>query len=154
MWRIGVVTEVIKGNIDNNIRGVLVRLSNNSLLKFPVNKLYPFEYVQSNTQEPADKGKLRWRFAEWTMIKNIGPQCWVGSVRTAVRELLYYVIDICCFLSNRYKYFNQLERSPLDFLCHAILHSCSKSTWTNSCLESRRRSVSLLLTLNIFHTFS
>ena len=59
MWRIGVVTEVIKGNIDNNIRGVLVRLFNNSLLKFPVNKLYPFEYAQSNTQEPADKGELQ-----------------------------------------------------------------------------------------------
>ena len=32
MWRMGVVTELIKGKMDNNIRGALVRLSNNSLL--------------------------------------------------------------------------------------------------------------------------
>ena len=45
MWRMGVVTELIKGKMDNNIREALVRLSNNSLLKRPVNKLYPIEYV-------------------------------------------------------------------------------------------------------------
>ena len=58
MWRMGVVTELIKGKMDNNIRGALVRLSNNSLLKRPVNKLYPIEYVRSNRQEPADTGNL------------------------------------------------------------------------------------------------
>ena len=31
-----------------------MRLSNNSLLKRPVNKLYPIEYARSNRQEPAD----------------------------------------------------------------------------------------------------
>ena len=46
MWRMGVVTEIIKGKIDNNSRGALVRLSNNSLLKCPVNKLYPIEYYE------------------------------------------------------------------------------------------------------------
>ena len=45
MWRMGVLTELIKGKMDNNIRGALVRLSNNSLLKRPVSELYPFEYV-------------------------------------------------------------------------------------------------------------
>ena len=77
MWRMGVVTELIKGKMDNNIRGALVRLSNNSLLKRPVNELYPFEYVRSNRQEPVDTanltrsrrevaeiGELRRRFAE------------------------------------------------------------------------------------------
>ena len=54
-----------------------MRLSNNSLLKCPANKLYLIEYVQSNSQEPADTenlkrsrqeaveiGELRQRFAE------------------------------------------------------------------------------------------
>ena len=45
MWRMGVVTKLIKGKMDNNIRGALVRLSNNSLLKPPVNKSYLIEYV-------------------------------------------------------------------------------------------------------------
>ena len=44
--------------MDNNIRGALVRLSNNSLLKRSVNKLYPIENVRSNRQEPADTGNL------------------------------------------------------------------------------------------------
>ena len=58
MWRMGVVTELIKGKMDNNIRKTLVRLSNNSLLKRPVNKLCPTEYVRSNRQDPADTGNL------------------------------------------------------------------------------------------------
>ena len=58
MWRMGVVTELIKRKLDNNIRGALVRLSNNSLLKRPVKKLYPIEYVRSNRQEPAETGNL------------------------------------------------------------------------------------------------
>ena len=45
-----VVTELVKGKMENNIRGALVRLSNNSLLKRPVNKLYPIEYVRSKTR--------------------------------------------------------------------------------------------------------
>ena len=68
MWRMGVVTELIKGKMDNNIRGALVRLSNNSLLKRPVNKLYPTEYKGSNGQDPADTGNLtrsRREAAEW-----------------------------------------------------------------------------------------
>ena len=35
-----------------------MRLSNNSLLKRPVNKLYPTEYVRSNRQTPADTENL------------------------------------------------------------------------------------------------
>ena len=31
MWRMGVVTELINGKMDNNIRGALVKLSNNSV---------------------------------------------------------------------------------------------------------------------------
>ena len=58
MWRMGVLTKLIKGKLDNNIKGSLVRLSNNSLLKCPVNKLYPIDYVQSNRQEPAGTGNL------------------------------------------------------------------------------------------------
>ena len=58
MWRMGVVTELIEGKMDNNIRGTLVRLSNNSLLKRPVNKLYPTEYARNNGQEPTDTGNL------------------------------------------------------------------------------------------------
>ena len=58
VWRMGAVTELIEGKMDNNIRGALVRLSNNSLLKRPVNKLYPIEYVQRNGQEPADTVNL------------------------------------------------------------------------------------------------
>ena len=38
--------------------------------------------------------------------RNIGPQYLAGSVRTAVREPLYYVIDIFPFLSNMCKYFS------------------------------------------------
>ena len=59
MWRMSVVTELIKGKMDNNIRGALARLSNNSLLKRRVSILYPFEYVRSNRQEPADTENLR-----------------------------------------------------------------------------------------------
>ena len=44
----GVVTELIKGKIDNNMRGTLKRLSNNTLLMRPVKKLYPIEYVRSD----------------------------------------------------------------------------------------------------------
>ena len=54
----GVVTELIKGKMDNNIRGALVRLSNNSLSKRPVNKLYPIEYVRSNRKEPVNTENL------------------------------------------------------------------------------------------------
>ena len=57
MWRMGVVTELIKGKIDN-IGGALVRLSNNSLLKRPINKLCLIEYVRNNRQEPADTENL------------------------------------------------------------------------------------------------
>ena len=58
MWRMGVVTELIKGKMDNNIRGALVRLSNNPLLQRPVSKLYPIEYARSNRKEPADTENL------------------------------------------------------------------------------------------------
>ena len=58
MWRMGVVNELIKEKMDINIRGALVRLSNNSLLKCAVNKLYLIEYVRSNRPEPADTGNL------------------------------------------------------------------------------------------------
>ena len=107
----GVVTELIKGKMDNTIRGALVRLSNNSLLKHPVNKLYPIEDVRSNRQEPADTGNLTRSRRVTTKIcrmnigRNIGPQCLVESVRTAVREPLHYVNDIFYFLSNTCKYF-------------------------------------------------
>ena len=49
MWRMGVVTEVIHG-ADNQIRGAVARSNKNTLLKRPVNKLFPIEYVR---QEPA-----------------------------------------------------------------------------------------------------
>ena len=58
MWRMGVVTELIKGKMDNIIRGALKRFSNNTLLKQPVNKLYPIENVRSNRQEPSDTENL------------------------------------------------------------------------------------------------
>ena len=58
MCRMGVVTELIKGKMNNNSRRALMRLSNNSPLKHPVNKLYPIEYAQSNREEPADTGNL------------------------------------------------------------------------------------------------
>ena len=58
MWRMGVVNELIKEKMDINIRGALVRLSNNSLLKCAVNKLYPIEFVRRNLPEPADTGNL------------------------------------------------------------------------------------------------
>ena len=77
MWRMGVVTELIKEKMDGNIRGALVRLSNSSMLKLPVSKLYTIEYVGSIRQEPVDAknltrsrreaveiGELRRRFAE------------------------------------------------------------------------------------------
>ena len=35
-----------------------MRLSNNSLLKRPINKLYLIEYVRNNRQEPADTENL------------------------------------------------------------------------------------------------
>ena len=56
MWRMGVVTELIKGKIDN-VGGALVRLSNNSLLKRPINKLYLIEYVRNNRQEPEKRNR-------------------------------------------------------------------------------------------------
>ena len=71
MWRMGVVTELIKGKMDNNIRGALVRLSNNSLLKRPVNKLCPIEYVRSNRQEPADAKNLTRSSQEATEIREL-----------------------------------------------------------------------------------
>ena len=54
----GVVNELIKEKMDINIRGALVRLSNNSLLKCAVNKLYSIEFVRRNLPEPADTGNL------------------------------------------------------------------------------------------------
>ena len=95
--RMGVVTELIKGKMENNIRGAQVRLSNSSLLKRPVNKLCPIEYVRSNRQEPADAknltrssreateiGELRRKFAQWTMVEILVPNIW-----WEVWELLY-----------------------------------------------------------------
>ena len=77
MWKMGVVTELIKVKMDSNIRGALVRLSNSSMLKRPVSKSYMIEYVGINRQEPVDAknltrsrreaveiGELRRRFAE------------------------------------------------------------------------------------------
>ena len=58
MWRMGVVTKLIKGKMDIIIRGALKRFSNNTLLKQPVNKLYPIENVRSNRQEPSDTENL------------------------------------------------------------------------------------------------
>ena len=58
VWRVGVVIEFNKGKMDNKIRGAPVRLSNSSLLKRPVNKFYPNEYVRSNRQEPAHAENL------------------------------------------------------------------------------------------------
>ena len=91
MRRMGVVTERIKGKMDNNIRGALVRLSNDFLLKHPVNKLYPIKYVRSNRQEPAETGnltrskreaaeieELRRRFAELTLVEILVPNIWWG----------------------------------------------------------------------------
>ena len=54
----GSSTELIKGKMDNIIRGALKRFSNNTLLKQPVNKLYPIENVRSNRQEPSDTENL------------------------------------------------------------------------------------------------
>ena len=48
----------LKGKMDTNIRGALMRLSTNYLMKCPVNKLYPIEYVRNNKQEPADTENL------------------------------------------------------------------------------------------------
>ena len=42
----------VKGKMDHNSRGVLLRLSNKSLLKRRVNRLYPIQYVLSNRQKP------------------------------------------------------------------------------------------------------
>ena len=169
MWRMGVVTELIKGKMDNNIRGALVRLSNNSLLKRPVNKLYPIEYVRSNRQEPADTGNLTRSRQVTTKIcrmnigRNIGPQYLVGSVRAAVQKPLYYVIDIFHFLSNTCKYFQLVEKkqsySPLVFFkprdstritCFYLKQSCfkkQKEVWGQSpylilCIISEEKYVS------------
>ena len=53
MWRMGVVTELIKGKMDNNIRGALVRLSNNSLFKRPLLA----NYIQLSMCEVIDKNQ-------------------------------------------------------------------------------------------------
>ena len=84
-----------------------MRLSKNSLLKRPVNKLYPIEYVRSNRQEPADTENLNRsscgnrgvaaKISRMNKGRNIGPQYLVGSVRSAVRESLYYATDIFIF---------------------------------------------------------
>ena len=47
LWRIGKVVELITSQ-DNKVRGVQVRLPNSSILKRPVNKLYPIEYSPYN----------------------------------------------------------------------------------------------------------
>ena len=57
MWRIGIVIELLKGKMDNSIRGAIVRLPNKTELRRPVNKLYPIEYVR----KPAEKETLRTR---------------------------------------------------------------------------------------------
>ena len=61
MWRLGVITEKIKGG-DNAVRGVIVRIKSGrgpaSFLRCPVQKLYPLEVKQKefnaqSTEEPS-----------------------------------------------------------------------------------------------------
>ena len=61
MWRLGVITEKIKG-IDNAVRGAIVRIKSGcgpaSFLRCPVQKLYPLEVKQKefnaqSTEEPS-----------------------------------------------------------------------------------------------------
>ena len=47
MWRLGRISELIKGH-DDRVRGAIVRTQNNSDLRRPVNKLYPIETMQMN----------------------------------------------------------------------------------------------------------
>ena len=114
----GVVNELIKEKMDINIRGALVRLSNNSLLKCAVNKLYPIEYVRRNLPEPADTGnltrsrreaaeigELRWKFTEWKMVEILIPNIWWEVSELLYENRCYYVIDIFYVLSNTCKYF-------------------------------------------------
>ena len=74
---IAVVTDLIKGETDNNIKGTVMRLSKNFQLKLPVNKLYPIKYAWNNGEKLADIEKLtrsklrapgirelRWTFTE------------------------------------------------------------------------------------------
>ena len=88
----GEVIELIKREMGNDIRGALVRLSNNFLLNRPVTKLYPIEYVHSNKQEAVDienltqsRREVRGVTANISRInsgKNIGLPYLVRSVRT------------------------------------------------------------------------
>ena len=51
IWRMGKIEEVIKG-IDGHIRGAVVRISKtNSLIKRPINLLYPIEYKDSSSYD-------------------------------------------------------------------------------------------------------
>ena len=71
MWRMGEVIELIKREMGNDIRGALVRLSNNFLLNRPVTKLYPIEYVQSNKQEAVDIENLTQSRREAAKIRQL-----------------------------------------------------------------------------------
>ena len=71
MWRMGKVIELIKGEMGNDIRRALVRLSNNFLLKRPVTKLHPIEYVQSNKQEAVDIENLTQSRREAAKIRQL-----------------------------------------------------------------------------------
>ena len=47
LWKMGIIEDVIKGS-DRHTRGAVVRISkSNSLIKRPVNLLYPIEYKES-----------------------------------------------------------------------------------------------------------
>ena len=49
-WKLAKVIELLNGH-DNNVRGALVRTTQGSMLKRPVNKLYPIECIKYNEVE-------------------------------------------------------------------------------------------------------
>ena len=143
MWRMGVVTELIKGKMDNIIRGALKRFSNNTLLKQPVNKLYPIENVRSNRQEPSDTENLAkintrscinrgvtMKICRMNNSRNIGPRYLMGSVKTAVREyccitpltFFYFFINTCKYFSWK-EVVLQSTSIATKWICQAIASS-------------------------------
>ena len=49
MWRLGRITELIKGH-DDQYRGAIVRTQTNSELRRPINLLYPVECIKPKTK--------------------------------------------------------------------------------------------------------
>ena len=80
MWRMGTIVETIP-SADNQIRGAVVRSSTGSILKRPINKLIPIEYVRHDCETNATSETDQLDQPENTVLKPQREAAVLGDLR-------------------------------------------------------------------------